>query len=652
MQNKSEELNMPEENSLCVWGDNSFGQLAFENTNNELKVFIPKMLNFGIHIVEISCGFEHSLLRSIKGELYSVGNNKKGQLGIGKKIKRRMAPTMVNFEDPGEKILLASTQGYHNIAYTEFGNIFVWGDNSSGQLGTGDLEMRDVPDTITDRFNLDSDHSIITISCGREHSVVILNTLKCISWGSNEFYQLGIDVKTNENVLNPTETMIQNIKGVAAGYEHTLFLDNDGILYVAGNNESERLIPGKKAVRIKVPTKMEFDEPVKRVYASNMSCVITENSNLWIWGCFMDQILPMFNPFDETDEMDIMKGSIGFGKDQLGKSNELFSKQKNQNNSASKFRIEIAGVGENFLIAADEFGDCFAWGYNGSAELGQTLEKENDKMTVISFPKKLEILTPFEVKSIYAGKNFVFTIIFERAADLELADENMIPYGVEDDNYHRNIQEREELESENDQSDTSRKNLASNERVQKPKKQSIHEQQNLASNKMESQIEENYENESLEDIKLQMDHHSIDVVRVIVFLYETLRCNLIKIIDETINVDQTLPPELIDLIKKLQDVIDDYITRCNLKVDLQIPIDDENVLDLKYPEGLKFMEGFPKDVDYKTESSNVTKTDNVLLVKEQSKTRKIKTETLLKLAQFDSMITARIPELKKILKLK
>ena len=649
MQNKNEESNIPEENSLCVWGDNSFGQLAFENANNGHKVFIPKMLNFGIHIVEISCGFEHSLLRSIKGELYSVGNNKKGQLGIGIKIKNRTAPVMVNFEDENEKILLASTQGYHNIAYTEFGNIFVWGDNSSGQLGTGDLEMRDLPEAITERLILEPDHSIITISCGREHSVVVLNTLICISWGSNEFYQLGIDVETNENILTPTETMIQNIKGVAAGYEHTLFLENDGILFVTGNNQNERLISGNKALEIKVPTKLEFEEPIKRVYASNMNCVITENLNLWIWGCFMDQILPLFNPFDENEDTDLFKISSKSGNEQLGKPNEQLWKHNNQNKSTNKPKIDIAGVGENFLIAADEFGDCFCWGYNGNAELGQALENQNDKSKFIAFPKKLEILSTFEVKSIYAGRNFVFTIIFERLTDQELAGENMIQYDAKSDNYYKHIPD---LESDNYQSDISKQNFASNERVNKLNTRSIGEQQNLESNRMESQTDENYQNESLEDIKLQMDGHAIDVVRVIVFLYESLRFNLIKIIDETINVDQALPPELVELIKKLQDVIDDYITRCNLKVELQVPIDDENVMELKYPEGLKFMEDFPKDADYKKDSFNETKTANDILTKEQSKLRKIKTETLLKLAQLDNMITARIPELKKIVKMR
>jgi alpha-tubulin suppressor-like RCC1 family protein len=643
MYKESEESNAPEENNLCVWGDNSFGQLAFDNANNELKVFVPKMLSFGIHIVEISCGFEHSLLRSIKGELYSVGNNKKGQLGIGKKFKRKMAPTMVNLDDPNEKILLASAQGDHNIAYSEFGRIYAWGDNSFGQLGTGDLESREVPADITKRFKIGSEESVITISCGRDHSLILLNTLRCMAWGSNQFYQLGLDSKTNESVLIPTETVVAKVKGIAAGYEHTLFLDQEGGVWVTGNNDNERLIPGKKAPRIKAPTKIEIEEPVKRVFASNLNCVITEKNNLYLWGCFMDQVLPLFNPFEESDELE---------------ANPSGHTKKSQNRSSLKYQIETAGLGENFVIAADEFGDCFAWGFNGNGELGQTLEGEKTGQTVLSFPKRLEILSPFEVKSIYTGRNFAYTIIVERAGEPELADGNLIQYGQHD--HLQNVDERgfggegagKDLESDAQSSGGSHRGKSIRE-----------EEASLrAKPRVKPRVDypeapvgtESTPRESVDEIRLNMDPHSLDVVRILVFLYESLRFHLIKIIDDTIDVDATLPPELIDLIKRQQDIIDDYILRCGLKIDLNFEIDNDSVMELKYPEGLKLLEGLPRDLGSKTDwtSSKVETSTTQQVVHEQAKTKKLKTETLIKLTQMMSMLGERIPELKRVLKVK
>ncbi len=110
-----------DETKLGIWGNNTFGQLALDS--DDRHVFTPKLITFAIHISEISCGTYHSLFRSVEGDLFVTGDNHKGQLGIGKKIKRRTSPTSISLQDPEEKILLASARGCHNIIYTEYGNM-------------------------------------------------------------------------------------------------------------------------------------------------------------------------------------------------------------------------------------------------------------------------------------------------------------------------------------------------------------------------------------------------------------------------------------------------------------------------------------------------------------------------------------------------
>jgi alpha-tubulin suppressor-like RCC1 family protein len=95
-----------EETKLGIWGNNTFGQLALDNTNTERNIFIPKLITFEIHISEISCGFQHTVFRSVEGDIYVTGDNSKGQLGIEKKIKRRTSPTAVQLQDVDEKVLL------------------------------------------------------------------------------------------------------------------------------------------------------------------------------------------------------------------------------------------------------------------------------------------------------------------------------------------------------------------------------------------------------------------------------------------------------------------------------------------------------------------------------------------------------------------
>lgn len=79
-------------------------------------------------------------MRSVEGEVFVTGDNSKLQLGIDKKIKRRSSPSLVQFDHENEKTLIAQANGYFNVVYTEFGNIYAWGDNSYGQLGTNDFD--------------------------------------------------------------------------------------------------------------------------------------------------------------------------------------------------------------------------------------------------------------------------------------------------------------------------------------------------------------------------------------------------------------------------------------------------------------------------------------------------------------------------------
>lgn len=47
------------------------------------------------------------------------------------------------------------------MAYTEFGNIYTWGDNSHGQLGIGNMEMVHNVQNITDKIGLKNQETVV-----------------------------------------------------------------------------------------------------------------------------------------------------------------------------------------------------------------------------------------------------------------------------------------------------------------------------------------------------------------------------------------------------------------------------------------------------------------------------------------------------------
>ena len=64
---------------------------------------------------------------------------------------------------------------------------------------------------------------------------------------------------------------------------------------------------------------------------------------------------------------------------------------------------------------------------------------------------------------------------------------------------------------------------------------------------------------------------------MIVFLYEDLRYKLIKIIDENVEVERVLSEDVVELIKRQQDIIDEYLRVFDLKKNIEVEITGRNV---------------------------------------------------------------------------
>lgn len=108
----------------------------------ELK---PRELGWGEKISDISGGLEHVLLLTSKGRLFSAASSSsdfpsKGQLGIPGLTwtTRPEGPYDQPHEVPGLKrfnIEQIAAGDYHSLALDSDGRVFVFGDNTSGQLG-------------------------------------------------------------------------------------------------------------------------------------------------------------------------------------------------------------------------------------------------------------------------------------------------------------------------------------------------------------------------------------------------------------------------------------------------------------------------------------------------------------------------------------
>ncbi|XP_068123256.1 RCC1 and BTB domain-containing protein 1 isoform X2 [Hyperolius riggenbachi] len=113
-----------ENGQLYGWGYNGTGQLGLGSTGNQLipcrVVFAPQVC-----VVQIVCGYSHTMGLTDQGHLYSWGANGNGQLGIGNK-SNQLSPVRV---ETRERIVeIAACHSSHTSAAKSLGGqIYMWG---------------------------------------------------------------------------------------------------------------------------------------------------------------------------------------------------------------------------------------------------------------------------------------------------------------------------------------------------------------------------------------------------------------------------------------------------------------------------------------------------------------------------------------------
>ncbi|XP_010930686.3 ultraviolet-B receptor UVR8 isoform X4 [Elaeis guineensis] len=131
--------------SLYTFGWSKYGQLGHGDFEDHL---IPHQLEAlkDSCISQISGGWRHTMALTSDGRLYGWGWNKFGQVGVGDNVDH-CSPVEVKFPDE-QKVVQISCGWRHTLAFTERRNVFSWGRGTSGQLGHGDIFDRNIPKMI------------------------------------------------------------------------------------------------------------------------------------------------------------------------------------------------------------------------------------------------------------------------------------------------------------------------------------------------------------------------------------------------------------------------------------------------------------------------------------------------------------------------
>lgn len=218
--------------TLWCWGYNSNGQLG-DNTITHRSSPVQTVA-FGTNWKQVSSGAFNTAGIKSDGTLWLWGKNDNGQLGDNTITKRSSPVQTIAFGTNWKQI----SCGYQATAAVKTdGTLWVWGQNINGQLGDNTFASKSSPvQTIAGGSNWKQ------VSCGQTHMAAIKTDGTLWIWGDNTNGQLGDNTTTRR--LSPVQTIVfgTNWKQVSCGSSsHTAAIKADGTLWAWGNNSSGQL---------------------------------------------------------------------------------------------------------------------------------------------------------------------------------------------------------------------------------------------------------------------------------------------------------------------------------------------------------------------------------------------------------------------------
>lgn len=214
---------------LC-WGANDTLQLGAAALPFRVS---PQEVPLPEEPVEIAVGVEHSCALGSSGQVYCWGARSQGQLGDGDTLSPSANPVLV-LQDVGSRLALQgvvqlSAGAYHTCAVTRSRETYCWGANASGQLGDGTQTSR----SSATRVEL-SPSDVLEIAAGFRHTCAVRGSGELWCWGDNAAGQLGtgslgapslLPVRAGDfTAIGGTGSMAT---GVATGGAHTCVLARD-----------------------------------------------------------------------------------------------------------------------------------------------------------------------------------------------------------------------------------------------------------------------------------------------------------------------------------------------------------------------------------------------------------------------------------------
>lgn len=267
--------------------------------------------------------------------LYTWGQNSNGALGLGNTTYYSSPKQVGSLSNWG---VISNTYGSFSVKND--GTLWAWGYNSYGTLGINSSTPRSSPTQVGTLTNW------LTVAAGYTFCTAVKTDGTLWSWGYNNHGQLGFGPAGAYSFSSPKQVgSLTNWLKVANGYSFGYAIKTDGTLWGWGYNPYGNLGTGN-TTQYSSPKQIgaltTWLQVAANAYYSGYA--IKTNGTLWSWGYNL------------------------YGKLGLNNTTNYFSPV--QVGALTNWANVSSNLGYS-VVALKTDGTIWAWGYNGSGQLGQ-----------------------------------------------------------------------------------------------------------------------------------------------------------------------------------------------------------------------------------------------------------------------------------------